>query len=138
MSRCFLHFFQILIVGVNSGAKTQDGLKCQKIMSVQALHSWVSIHHMIVLFCCTSLKWWYPNAFLISSEFWFSGLLGWRGLKRQKMAQNDKKICITSYLRNFTSYDCGFWYTCVKWWYLQEKFFIFSKVWFFRFFKIYQ
>ena len=41
-------------------------------------------------------------------KLWFCGLLGERGLKRQKMAQNDKKLCLASYLRNCTSYDCGF------------------------------
>ena len=93
-------------------------------MSVQALHSWVSIHHMIVFFCCTSLKWWHQCFFDL-----FKILVFWvvrvEGVKSQKMAQSDKKICITSYLRNFTSYDCGFWYTCVKWWYLQKNFFHF-------------
>ena len=53
-------------------------------------------------------------------------------------------VCLTPYLRNCTSDDCGFWYTCVKWWYLQHfvfsffifyfiYFFIFSKFWFFGF-----
>ena len=65
-----------------------------------------------------------PDAFFIFSKFWFSELLGGRGLKGQKMAQNDKKI-LTPYLRNCTSHDCGFWYTCVKWWYLQQFFFFF-------------
>ena len=68
-----------------------------------------------------------PNAFFISSKFWFSGLLGWKELKRQKMAQNDRKLCLTLYLRNCTTYDCGFWYTCVKWWYLQQMFSFFLK-----------
>ena len=31
----------------------------------------------------------------------------------------------SSYLRNFTSYDCGFCYTCVRWWYAQHFFFSF-------------
>ena len=39
------------------------------------------------------------------------------GVKGQKMAQNDKKIC--PYLRNHTSYDCDFWCTCVKWYFQQ-------------------
>ena len=45
------------------------------------------------------------------------------------MAQNNnnKKI-LTPYLRNCTSYDCGFWYTCLKWWYLQQCFFHFFKI----------
>ena len=45
------------------------------------------------------------------------------------MTLDDKKIpvCCTWYLRNYISYDCHLWYTCVKWWYLQVFFFIFSK-----------
>ena len=34
----------------------------------------------------------FKNVFSIFFKFWFCGLLGGRGLKRQKMAQNDKKI----------------------------------------------
>ena len=37
------------------------------------------------------------------------------------------KNCLTSYLRNCNSYYCGFWYTCVKWWYLQQIFPLFQK-----------
>ena len=43
------------------------------------------------------------------------------GLKWQKFF-----VCLTPCLRNHTSYDCDFWCTCVKWWYLQEIFFIFQ------------
>ena len=43
------------------------------------------------------------------------------------MSQNGKKFCLTLYLRNCTSYDCGFWYSCVKWWYLQQIFSCFQK-----------
>ena len=57
-----------------------------------------------------------------------------KGVKWQKIAQNDKKsVCLTPYLKNCTLYDCGFWYTCVKWWYLQQFFHIFSKFWFIGF-----
>ena len=52
---------------------------------------------------------------------------GGGGLKGKKMAQNDKKSCLTLYLTDHTSYDCGFWYTCVKWWYLQQFFSLFQK-----------
>ena len=45
--------------------------------------------------------------FFVFSKFWFSGLLG------NSLAYHD------------------FWYTCVKWWYLQAVYFVFSK---FRFF----
>ena len=50
-----------------------------------------------------------------------------RGAKGQKMAQDDKKICCSWYLRNNLSYDCHLWYTCVKWWYLPGLFFHFFK-----------
>ena len=43
------------------------------------------------------------------------------------MAQNNKKVCLTSYTWNCTSYDCDFWYTCIKWWYLQQIFSCFQK-----------
>ena len=64
---------------------------------------------------------WFFHFFKI---YW---LLGGRGLKGQKMVQNDEKFCLTSYLRNCTSYDCDFWYTFVKWWYLQQSFSFFQK-----------
>ena len=34
----------------------------------------------------------------------------------------------TSYLRNCTSYDHNFWYTCVKWWNLKCFFWFFKKI----------
>ena len=40
--------------------------------------------------------------------------------------RNNNYICHTPYLRNCTSSDHNFWYTYVKWWYLQG-FFTFSK-----------
>ena len=40
-----------------------------------------------------------------------------------------KKICLTLYLRNCTSYDCGFWYTC--------KMMIFPAIFIFMFFFYY-
>ena len=72
--------------------------------------------------------------FLKKNGFYFSKILiFWvvRRVKGQKMAENDIKICLTPCPRNCISYDCGFWYTCVKWWYLQHFFFPF-----FSFFKI--
>ena len=33
-----------------------------------------------------------------------------------------KILCLTPYPSNRTSYDCGFWCTCVKWWYFQHIF----------------
>ena len=74
------------------------------------------------VFCCTSLKWWHLQMLFIFSKFCFSGLLGGWRVKGKKWPKMRKKFCLTPYLRNSTSYDCGFWYTCVKWWYLQQLF----------------
>ena len=39
-------------------------------------------------------------------------------------------ICHAPYLRNILTYDHDFWYTCVKWWYLQVFFhFLFLIFW---------
>ena len=49
-------------------------------------------------------------------------------VKAQKWSTRTKYfVCLTPYLKNRTSYDCDFWYTCVKWWYLQQIF-SFSKI----------
>ena len=73
------------------------------------------------------------DAFFIFSKFWFSRLsVLW--VKGQKMVENDEKFCLTLYLRNCTSCDCGFCYTCVKW-YLQQFFFHFFKILIFRVFQ---
>ena len=43
-------------------------------------------------------------------------------------------VCLTPYLRNPTLYDYDFWYTCVKWLYLQQIF-SFFKILIFRVFR---
>ena len=48
--------------------------------------------------------------------------------------KNKNYIRQAQYLRNSIPCDHNFWYTCVKWWYLQALFFIFSKFWFSRVF----
>ena len=72
-----------------------------------------------------------PGIFFI---FFFFKILNFRIIRRgglvkgQKMASKwqKKSVCLTLYLRNHTSYDGDFWYTCAKWWYLQQVFFIFQ------------
>ena len=77
------------------------------------------------VFFCRSLKWW--HAFFIFLKFWFSGLLGGREGGRAKNGPKwQKKLCLTPYLRNYTSYDRGFRYTCVKLRYPQQFFSIFQ------------
>ena len=67
-----------------------------------------------------------PDAFFHFLKILVFWVVRGRGLKGQKMAQNNIKICLTSYLRKCTSYDCGFWYTYVKW-YLHQIFSLFQK-----------
>ena len=55
--------------------------------------------------------------FSFDFQVWFSV-----GHKRAKMAQNDKKFCHASYLRNDKSYHHNLWYVCVKW-YISRHFF---------------
>ena len=106
-------------------------------MSV-ALHIRVSIHDMIVFLVCKCEMMTYPDAFFIFSKFWFFGLLGGgrKGGGLQKMVQNDKKILSHSISQEpYTSYDCGFRCTCLKW-YLQHFFFFsFFKILIFRVFQ---
>ena len=116
-----LHFFQILIFGVNSGSKKKKWPEITK-NYVCPSTPYLSMHTSFdcVFLLCKFKMMTSPDVFFFfKKKFWFCGLLGgkgWgaRGSKRQKIAQNDKKFCLTSYLRNCISYDCGFWYTWVK------------------------
>ena len=91
------------------------------------LHIWISIHHMIIFF---GAQVWNDDISRCVSQF-FKILIFWvvrggGGVKGQKMAQIYKKLFLSPYLRNRASCDCVFWYTCVKWWYLQQFLFIFQ------------
>ena len=121
----FLHFFQILIFGVSTGTKEQkmtwnDNYVC-RIPYLSKHTSYDCVFLLRKFKMMTS-----PDVCFIFSKFWFLWVIRGRGVTGQKMGQSGKKFCLTPYLRNFTSYDCVFWYTCVKWWYLQN---------FFQFFK---
>ena len=64
------------------------------------------------------------------SKFWFSRFSGeWRGKKWSKITKNS--VYHSLHLKNLTSYDFGFCYICVKWWYLQQ--FLSFLFWFFGF-----
>ena len=77
-------------------------------------------------FWYTDVKWWYLQVFSFTFlKFWFFGALGEeRGKKWPKMKNN--YIRYVPYLRNSIAYDHDFWYTCVKWWYLQGYFSVFQ------------
>ena len=120
--RIFLHFFQILIFGVNSEVKGQTMVQNDKKLFV-TLHISESIHLDWLWFLIHKCKMMTSlDAFFIFSKFWFSGLLrGWKGKKWPKITKHF--VCLTLYLRSCTSYHCGFWWcTYVKWWHLQHGF----------------
>ena len=74
------------------------------------------------VFCCTSLKLWHlPILFSLFQNFGFLSCYNGMGAD----GGGGEVEGLTLYLRNCTSYDCGFWYTCVKWWYPQQYFFSF-------------
>ena len=101
------------------GKRAKNDLKWQKIVyRIPYLSKHTSYD---CVFCGSSFKWWHLQ---MLCSFFFSKFWGW-GVKGQKMTQNDKMI-LTPYLWNCSSYDCGFWYTCVNWWYLQQFFIFFS------------
>ena len=89
-------------------------------------HAWYDCHLWY-----TSGNQWYLQVFFQNFDF-----LDCQWGKRAKNGPKWQKILSVSLciLRNRTPYDCEFWYTCVKWFYLQQ-FFIFPKIlifWVFR------
>ena len=83
-------------------------------------------------FWYTYVKWWYLQGFFsFFQNFDFLGffqqILYIKGDKWPKM-KNNNYICHTPYLRNRTSSDHNFWYTYVKWWYLQVFFSFFKNL----------
>ena len=77
------------------------------------LHISGIIHHMIFIYG-THVQNDTSRIFLFFQTFDF---LGYRGVKGQKIAQNDKKLCLLyliSQLRDHTSYDYHLWSTSVK------------------------
>ena len=66
-----------------------------------------------------------PGFLFIFLKFSFFGLLegsGGGGVKGQKLPKmkNNNYICHMPYLKNSIAYNHDFWYTCVKWRYLQS------------------
>ena len=110
ISKFFLHLFQFLIFRVNNWAKEKkmawnDNYVCGT--------PYLSKHASFdCVFCYASSKWWHSRWFVHFLQILVFSVVsvgGWGG----------KKFCLAPYLWNCISYDCVFWYTCVKWWYLQ-------------------
>ena len=146
-----LHFFQILIFGVNSGKN--GGKMAQNDKKLCLLHSisqgayiiWdkifksglskffkgclpqnLLIHSWIL---CPIWSWFLVDMckMITSPDHFFIFSRFWfsglLGGKREKKWPKMTKIliCPIPYLRKYTSHDCGFWYACVKW-YVQQFF----------------
>ena len=95
-----------------------------------AHYIWGTVHHVIIIFVThvqNDISWVFLIFFLILI---FRAVMGAKG---QKIAQNEKWKLHSSraYLRNSIAFDHDFWYTRVKWWYLQV-FFNFLKILIFR------
>ena len=134
ISRIFLHYFKILIYGVNSVVK---GQKMVQNDNNYVCHTpYLRKHTLYIL-------WWFlvhickmmasPDTLFIFWRFWFYGLLGEGGSKCKKMALNDKKICLTSLSQE--PYLIWLWFLVhmCKMMISPAIFFIFSKFWFYHF-----
>ena len=124
-----LIFFQFLIFRANSQVK---GQKCFK-MTENRVESPISQEAYTPYgrdFWYTYIKWWHLHMLcLFFQNFDFLGCYG--GKKAKKWPKRTKRMSVSLYLKNHTSYVRGFWYTYVKW-YLQQ-FFHFFKFWFLGF-----
>ena len=118
----FFHFFTILIFQVVSGAKRQKKPKMTKNYACCAPYCWNHTSYDCHLWC-TSVKWWNLLGFHYFFKILIFGLLG--GSKCKKWPKWQKTVHCALYLKNHTSYDHDFWYTCVEWWHLKILFSIF-------------
>ena len=116
ISRSFFIFSKFRFSRLIGGKRAKNDPKWQKICLLHlAFRNHVSydLHLWCTCMCKRIIS---PGNFFVFSKFWYSGSLG---DNRAKMAQYDKKsVSLNPYLRNHTSYDCDFWCTGVKWWYL--------------------
>ena len=104
----FSNFFQILIFGGQKWAKrAKSGPTWQKNMSV-TLHISGNIHHMIVIFWYTCVKWRHLQ--MLSSFFQNFNFPGFSGDKRANNGQKRQKIMSVSvHISGTVLYYCGFW-----------------------------
>ena len=102
--------FKILIFQVVRGLKGQkNGLKWQKFLSVAPYISG-TINDLHLWYTCVYKRIISPDIFSYFSKFWFSGSLGGT-LKGQKMAQNDKKFCLSRTISQ-EPYIIWLWFGC--------------------------
>ena len=136
----FSHFFQILIFGVNSGAKEQkmawndNYVCCTPYLSNHTSHDHV--------FCYTSWKWWHLQRFfsffLILVFLIVRGREGEGGGNRAENGPKWEKILSHSVSRElYLIWLCFLEHMC-KMMISPAIFSLFSKVWFFGFFIVHQ
>ena len=99
-----------------------------KVMIIIVIIIMIAILLMLVI--DVGIWWWVlvhlcPGFLFIFLKFSFFGLLegsGGGGVKGQKLPKmkNNNYICHMPYLKNSIAYNHDFWYTCVKWRYLQS------------------
>ena len=131
----FLHF-QIFIFGINSGVKGQkmaQNYKKKIVLYSISREAYIKWLWFLVHMCKMMIS---PDAFFIFLKFWFSWLLlgvGVGGVKWQKMAHDDKKLCLSHSISQgmYVIWLCFLVHLC-KMIYL-AIFFHFSKFWFFGF-----
>ena len=114
---------KILIFQVVKGWKGKKWPKMLKISVCRTLCFRNHISYDLHLWCTWIIS---PGIFFIFCKILILGSLGEGEVKGQKMAQNDKKFCLSHSVSHCTSYDCNFLHTCVKWWYLQQIFTFFK------------
>ena len=128
--------FQILIFLIIKEVKRQKKAQNDKKLSLLCSMSqepyiiWLSF---IVNLCKIDNIFRLCICFIKILFFWVGR--GGAGGKRAKNGPKLQKILSVSLYRRYqSSYDCGFWYTCVKWWYLWQ-FFYFLKILIFLIFR---
>ena len=118
--RCFFSMLKFL----SGGWKKNNGPKWWKFLSVAPYIS-ETIYYMIFSYGAhTCIKGQYLQAFF---SFYFFKILIFRiirgrggGVKRAKNDPKWQEILPVSLCISGTIHDCDFWYTFVKWWYLQQ------------------
>ena len=119
--QAFFKFFQKFDFPDCQGVKrARNYWKSQKITLVM-LHISGTIDYMTSFMVRMYKKVISPGRVFIVSKFWFFKA---KGKKWPKMTKNS--ICLSLRFRNQTEYDCDFWYTCVKWLYLQQVYSVFQ------------
>ena len=125
----FFIFLNFWYLGCYEGKRAKISPKCKNnyFCHTPYLRNSTAFDHN---FWYTFVKWYlqvFFFPFFIFMKFLFLGLLRVGGVKGKKNGPKLQKILSHFISQELYSYDCGFRYTCVKWWYLQQIFSFFQK-----------